>query len=106
MKPAVIEAMEKFAKATGRPYSLVESYRMEDAEYALVGMGCMMETARPTIDYLRSEMNLRVGGVSVISYRPWPGPEIVRALAGVKAFTVMERMDDPLAPANPLMRDI
>jgi pyruvate-ferredoxin/flavodoxin oxidoreductase len=106
MKPAVIEAMQKFTDATGRPYSLVESYRMDDAEYALVGMGCMMETAKPTIDYMRSEMNLRVGAVSVCSYRPWPGPEVVAALKHVKAFTVMERMDDPIAPANPLMRDI
>src|SRR2546421_9492262 len=106
MKPAVIEAMKTFGEATGRPYSLVESYRMDDAEYAIVGMGCMMETAKPTIDYMRSEMNLRVGAVNVCSYRPWPGPEIVAALKNVKAFTVMERMDDPIAPANPLMRDI
>src|SRR5947207_6104594 len=106
MKPAVIEAMRTFTEATGRPYDLVESYKMDDAEYALVGMGCMMETAKPTIDYMRSEMNLRVGAVNVCSYRPFPGPEIVKALTHVKAFTVMERMDDPIAPANPLMRDI
>jgi pyruvate-ferredoxin/flavodoxin oxidoreductase len=106
MKPAVIEAMKLLSEATGRNYSLVESYRMEDADYALVGMGCMMETAKPTIDYMRSEMNLRVGAVNVCSYRPWAGPEIVQALKHVKAFTVMERMDDPIAPANPLMRDI
>jgi pyruvate-ferredoxin/flavodoxin oxidoreductase len=106
MKPAVLEAMKAFTDATGRPYGLTESYRMEDAEYAIVGMGCLMETAKPTIDYMRSEMNLRVGAVNVCSYRPWPGTEIVAALKHVKAFTVMERMDDPIAPANPLMRDI
>ena len=106
MRPAVMEAMRTFTEATGRPYALCDSYRMEDAEYALVGMGCMMETAKPTIDYMRSEMNLRVGAVNVCSYRPWPGPEVVAALKHVKAFTVMERMDDPIAPANPLMRDI
>src|SRR5437868_10000748 len=106
MKPAVIEAMKTFSEATGRPYSLIESYKMDDAEFALVGMGCMMETAKPTIDYMRSERNLRVGAVNVCSYRPWPAPEIVAALKNVKAFTVMERMDDPIAPANPLMRDI
>jgi pyruvate-ferredoxin/flavodoxin oxidoreductase len=106
MKPAVLEAMKVFGEATGRHHSLVESYRMDDAEYALVGMGCMMETAKPTIDYMRSEMNLRIGAVNVCSYRPWPGPEIVEALKHVRAFTVMERMDDPIAPANPLMRDI
>jgi pyruvate-ferredoxin/flavodoxin oxidoreductase len=106
MKPAVIEAMRRFTEATGRPYGLIDSYRMEDAEYAVVGMGCMMETARPTIDYIRSEMNIKVGAVNVCSYRPWPATEIVEALKNVRGFTVMERMDDPLAPANPLMRDI
>lgn len=106
MKPAVIEAMKAFGEATGRRYGLIESYQMDDAEYALVGMGCMMETAKPTIDYMRSEMNLKVGAVNVCSYRPWPGPEIVQALKHVRAFTVMERMDDPLSPSNPLMRDI
>src|SRR5207249_12218625 len=101
MKPAVLEAMKVFGEATGRHYSRVESYRMDDAEFAVVGMGCIMETAKPTIDYMRREMNLRVGAVNVCSYRPWPAPEVVAALRNVKAFTVMERMDDPIAPANP-----
>ena len=30
-------------------------YRCEDAEYILVGMGCYMETAQATVDYLRDE---------------------------------------------------
>src|SRR3989440_10311254 len=106
MKLVGLGEVKVLGEATGRHYSLVEPYRMEDAEYALVGMGCMMETAKPTIDYMRSEMNLRVGAVNECSYRPWPVPEIVQALKNVKAFTVMERMDDPIAPANPLMRDI
>jgi pyruvate-ferredoxin/flavodoxin oxidoreductase len=106
MRPALIEAMKVFSEATGRHYGLIDTYKMEDAEFAMVGMGCMMETAVPTIDYLRSEMNLKVGAVNVTSYRPFPGPEIVAALRNCRAFTVMERMDDPLAPSNPLMRDI
>ncbi len=106
MMPALIEAMKTFTEATGRPYDLIESYFMDDAELAVVGMGCMMETAKPTIDYMRSEMNIKVGAVNVCSYRPFPGPELVAALQHVQAFTVMERMDDPIAPANPLMRDI
>jgi len=51
-------------------------------------------------------MNLRVGSVNVCSYRPLPGPELVSALRNAKAVTVMERMDDPVAPSNPLMRDL
>ena len=105
-KPAVLEAMKAFEAATGRHYGLMESYMMEDAEFALIGMGCLMETAKPTIDYMRSEMKIKVGAVNVTSYRPFPGPEMVKSLKNVKALTVIERMDDPLAPCNPLMRDL
>ncbi len=42
--------------STARPagsYDFLEPYRCEDAEYILVGMGCYMETAKATVDYLR-----------------------------------------------------
>ena len=42
-----------YYRQTGRRYGMVEPYRMEDAEYALVGMGGMMETAKATADYMR-----------------------------------------------------
>lgn len=106
MKPAVLEAMKVFNEATGRNLGLIDTYRTEDADFIFVGMGCMMETAKPSIDYMRSEMNLKVGGIHITSYRPFPGPEVIQALGNCKAFTVMERMDDPIAPSNPLMRDI
>ena len=106
MKPAVREAMKAFTESTGREYDLINTYHMDDAEYAMVGMGCMMETAIPTVDYLRTEMNIPVGVIHVCCYRPFPGVELVAALKNTTAFTVMERMDDPIAPSNPLMRDI
>ncbi|HLX60753.1 MAG TPA: 2-oxoacid:acceptor oxidoreductase family protein [Planctomycetota bacterium] len=106
MKPALMEAMKILTEATGRKYGLIDAYKMDDAEFAIIGMGCLMETAVPTVDYMRSEMNVKVGALNITSYRPFPGPEVVQALKSVKAFTVVERMDDPLAPSNPLMRDI
>ena len=106
MRPALVEAMDEFTRKTGRQYSLVEPYRLDDADYALVGLGSMMETAQASVDHMRDRMGLRVGALNITSYRPFPGPEIVAALRGVKALTVLERMDDPLAPANHLMRDI
>ena len=42
------------ARPAGR-YGFVEAYRCEDAEYILVGMGCYMETAKATVDYLREQ---------------------------------------------------
>ena len=98
-------AMDEFYEATGRKYGLTESYCLEDAEYAFVGMGCYMETAIAAVDYLRSQGN-KVGLLNVTSFRPFPGDEIVDALKNTKAFTVLERLDVPSAQSNPLTAEI
>src|SRR5438477_956245 len=45
VEPAIEEAFEVFGQKTGRKYGFLESYRCEDADFILVGMGCYMETA-------------------------------------------------------------
>ena len=97
----VKNAMDEFYEATGRRYGMLDNYRMEDAEYAYVGMGCYMETARATVDHLR-EQGIKIGLVNVTVFRPFPGAELVEALKGTKAFTVLERLDVPNAQSNPL----
>jgi len=105
MMPALKSAMADWGELTGREYNVIEPYLMDDAEYALVGMGSMMETAMATADYLR-EQGKRVGVIHVSSFRPFPGPELVEALKDVKAFAVVERMDNPIAQSNPLTAEI
>jgi pyruvate-ferredoxin/flavodoxin oxidoreductase len=85
---------------------MVDTYRMDNAEYALVGMGGMMETAQAAADYMRDELDLKVGVVHVTSFAPFPATQLVDALKGVKAITVIERMDNPLAQSNPLVQGI
>jgi pyruvate-ferredoxin/flavodoxin oxidoreductase len=105
--PGILAAtMARFGELTGRQYRLVEPYRLEDAEYALVGMGSLVETAMATADWLRDRKGLRVGVLGVTVFRPFPGREIVEALKGVRALTVIERMDNPLAESNPLAAEI
>ncbi|MBI3977121.1 MAG: 2-oxoacid:acceptor oxidoreductase family protein [Chloroflexi bacterium] len=106
VKPALAAAMTEFTELTGRPYALVQTYRMKDAEYAVVGMGSMIETAMATADWIREHRRIPVGVVHVTSFRPFPGPEIVWVLANVKALAVIERMDNPLAQSNPLTAEI
>lgn len=103
---AVQEAMDEFYRQTGRRYAMVDGYRMEDAEVALVGMGGMMETAQAAADYLRSELGLKVGVVHVTSFAPFPATQLVEMLKNVRAITVIERMDNPLAQSNPLAQAI
>jgi pyruvate-ferredoxin/flavodoxin oxidoreductase len=104
--PALEEAFAEFGRKTGRLYGMVEPYRCEDADYILVGMGCYMETAKATVDYLRDK-GIAAGCLTVFAFRPFPGKAIVDALKGCQAFTVFERMDDPLSTAgNHLTREI
>jgi pyruvate-ferredoxin/flavodoxin oxidoreductase len=103
---AVQEAMDLYYAKTGRRYRMVDTYRMDDAEYALVGMGGMMETAQAAADYMREEMDLKVGVVHVTCFAPFPATQLVDALKNVRALTVLERMDNPLAQSNPLVQGI
>ncbi|UCC65650.1 MAG: 2-oxoacid:acceptor oxidoreductase family protein, partial [Anaerolineae bacterium] len=103
---AVQEAMDEFYQLTGRRYGVVETYRLDDAEYAIVGLGSMMDTALATVDWIREQEGIKVGVVHITCYRPFPGPQVVEALKDLKAFSVVERMDDPLAQSNPLTAEI
>src|SRR2546422_114232 len=67
VEPALEEAFEVFAQKTGRRYGFVESYRCEDAEYILVGMGSYMETAKVTADYLRKK-GVKAGVLTVFVF--------------------------------------
>ncbi|MBI3895321.1 MAG: 2-oxoacid:acceptor oxidoreductase family protein [Acidobacteria bacterium] len=104
--PAALEnAMKEFQALTGRGYEPAPAYRLEDAEYALVGMGSMMETAEAAADYLR-EHGVRAGVLHITAFRPFPGRAVVEALKNCRAVAIIERMDDPLAESNPLTREI
>ena len=103
---ALQEAMDNFYAQTGRRYQMVEPYRMDDADYAVIGMGGMMETAQVAVDYIRAELGVKVGVVHVTCFAPFPATQLVDALKNVKAATVLERMDNPLAQSNPLVQGI
>src|SRR5438067_11528903 len=101
------ECFELFYQKTGRRYGFVEPYRCDDAEFILVGMGCYMETAKVTVDYLRDKKGIPAGCLNVCCFRPFPANQIVAALKNCTAVTVIERMDDPMSTTgNHLTREI
>ena len=103
--PALSQAFEDYGRLTGRHYDFLKQYRMEGAEYAVIGMGSMMDTAEATIDYLRSK-GMNIGAITVVSFRPFPSWELALALQHVKAAAVIERCDVPLMESNPLTVEI
>ena len=43
-----------------RKYETVMPYRLEDAEYAIVGSGCMIETAEAAVERVQDETRVRI----------------------------------------------
>ena len=106
-EPALRDSFEEFYRKTGRRYDFVEAYRCDDAEFVLVGMGSYMETAQATVDHLREKRGIAAGCLNIYCFRPFPSQAIVDALKDCRAFTVIERMDDPLSTTgNHLTREI
>lgn len=104
--PTLKSVLDEFGRLTGRHYDLVTSYRLEDAEYAIVGAGSLMETAEAAVDYIREHQGVKVGLLNIVSYRPFPSIEIVEALRHVRGITVIERLDIPLMQSNPFLSEI
>ncbi|MCC7431556.1 2-oxoacid:acceptor oxidoreductase family protein [bacterium] len=102
----VTKIMNEFYEATGRRYNVVEAYKLEDADYAIVGLGSAMETAMATVDFLREKRGIKAGVLHVTCFRPFPANEVVDALKHLKGIAVLEKMDNPLAESNPLTTEI
>jgi len=99
-------SMAEYAGLTGRGYQRLSTYKIEDADYAIVGMGSMIVQAEAVADYLRETRKLKVGVVNVTMFRPFPGDLLGQVLCGKKGVVVLERTDQPLAEDLPLMREV
>lgn len=88
----VIEEVDKkFADQFGRCYGgAVSEYRMEDAEVVIITIGGMTGTGYDAVDIARDN-GIKAGLLKLRFTRPFPAARIKRALAGKKAFAVIDR---------------
>jgi len=106
--PEVIkEVNEEYAKLTGRKYGngLVEKYKLDDAEIALVAMGATVGTLRYVVDVMRDE-GYKVGLLKIRTYRPFPTEDVIEALKDKKVVGVFDRAAPNGAAGAPLFLDI
>ncbi|MDD3858032.1 MAG: transketolase C-terminal domain-containing protein [Methanoculleus sp.] len=90
-KDAFVRAGREFGEQFGRDYSaLVEGYRLEDADTALVAMGSICGTAKDAIDEMRAA-GRKVGLLNIRMFRPFPAQEIADALKGVSTVAVLDK---------------
>ena len=85
------ETDREFGRAFGRTYGgAIETYRLEDADVALMTLGTVTSTARDVVDRLRGQGE-RVGLIKLRSFRPFPTERLQDATAHLKAFGVYDR---------------
>jgi len=86
------QAMDEYGELTGRRYNPVQTCMAEDADHVIVGLGSVTDDAEAVATYLRGQ-GKKVGVVSVKQLQPFPEGELVAALDGKKAVTVLERSE-------------
>ncbi|MFB0547175.1 MAG: pyruvate ferredoxin oxidoreductase [Anaerolineae bacterium] len=89
-KEVILNVSEEFDRKFGRQYGLFETYKLDDAEVAVVVLSSTAGTAKTAVDDLRSQ-GLKVGLLKPRVFRPFPAEELVDALRHVKAIGVMDR---------------
>jgi pyruvate ferredoxin oxidoreductase alpha subunit/phenylglyoxylate dehydrogenase alpha subunit len=87
----ITEVHREWGERFGRSYApLVEEYRLEDADYAVVTIGSMTGAGKDAVDLAR-EAGERVGLIKIKTFRPFPLVALRQALSKVKAVGVVDR---------------
>ena len=84
------DVAHEFKERFGRHYPAVETYQLDDAEYAFVMMDCFATKAKDAVDRLRDN-GVKIGLLRPRLLRPFPEQQIQNALAGKKAVAVIDQ---------------
>ena len=85
------EVSSEFAKAFGRKSGgFIKTYKLEEADVAIISMGSVVGTIKELIDQLEEE-GKKVGLLQICSYRPFPRKEVYRALKDKMNIVVLEK---------------
>jgi len=104
--PSVIIAVaDEFKQISGREYSAVSTFNVEDAEAAVICLGSIAGTARTVATRLRQQ-GKRVGVIKIWQYRPFPTSEVAKLLSIVKSVGVIDRAVSFGAPYGALCSDV
>jgi len=104
-KEVILRVWKEFGERFGRSYNPIETYRTEDADTLLLGIGSYTETATVAIDELR-EKGEKVGLVRLRLWRPFPFAELRAAVKSAKYLIVFDRCLSLGGPGGPLCSEI
>ena len=104
-KDVVSKIGMEFGKKFGREYGLMEKYRLDDAEVAIVILSSAAGTTKVAVDEFR-KAGKKVGVLRPRLFRPFPFKEIADALKNVKAIAVLDRVDSMNGFGGPLFNEV
>jgi pyruvate ferredoxin oxidoreductase alpha subunit len=83
----------EFSRVFGRKIgqsALIEEYKTKDAEIVFVAMGSVCGTIKAVIDQTRAR-GQKVGLLKVITFRPFPAEDIIKALGKAKYIAAVDK---------------
>jgi phenylglyoxylate dehydrogenase alpha subunit len=87
----ITDVHAQWEKRVGRHYApLVEEYRLDGADYAIVTIGGMSGAGKEAVDLARDDGE-KVGLIRVKTFRPYPQQAMLAAVSKVKAIGVVDR---------------
>ena len=86
------ETMDSFEKTFGRRYGngMIEPYKMEDAECAIIAMGTIAGTCKAAVDKMQKE-GKKVGLIKLRSFIPFPVKDFQEWAKKLDGFAVVDR---------------
>ncbi|MEW8100156.1 MAG: pyruvate:ferredoxin (flavodoxin) oxidoreductase [Candidatus Thiodiazotropha endolucinida] len=98
--------MDRFARLTGRQYSLFEYLGVEQPERLIMLMGSGIGAAQEAVEHLAAEGEL-VGMVKVRLFRPFDAARLLATVpTSVQKIAVLDRTKEPGADGEPLYKDV
>jgi len=104
-KSIILDVAKEFKEISGREYGLFESYKLDDADTAIVVLSSTAGTVKAVVDQLRDE-GKKVGLLKPRVIRPFPYQEIAEALSHLKAVAILDRSDSFGGFGGPLFTEI
>ncbi|UCB57574.1 MAG: pyruvate ferredoxin oxidoreductase [Candidatus Omnitrophota bacterium] len=95
----------EFKKHFGVEYDFIETYKMDDADIAIIALSSTAGTAKVVVDELRAE-GKKAGLLRPRFFRPFPKEMLVQALKGLKAVAIMDRSESFSGRGGPLFAEM
>ncbi|MCQ9208232.1 MAG: pyruvate ferredoxin oxidoreductase [Omnitrophica bacterium] len=101
---AMPEVFSEFKQQFGTKYDFIDTYKLNDADIAIVALSSTAGTARVVVDQLRAK-GKKVGLLRPRVFRPFPKEKIIQALKNLKAVAIMDRSDSFSGQGGPLFAE-